>query len=121
MEAESSLISQRIRNRNAQRPGPIQPLLLVHPHGFTPKWARPDCQNQDYGYLRVVANSTQLRVEYHPASDGAQAKTPDDFVTVDLKTRKLGHFSASDLGRQSELEELRKEAAGSHHQRHHGE
>jgi hypothetical protein len=48
--------------------------------------------DQDYGYLRVVATASQLRIEYHPASDGDGAKTPDDFVTVDLKTRKLVHF-----------------------------
>jgi hypothetical protein len=30
-----------------------------------------------------------LRIEYHPASDGDAAKTPDDMVTVDLSTRKL--------------------------------
>jgi hypothetical protein len=31
----------------------------------------------------------QLRIEYHPAPDGAAAKTPDDVVAVDLSTRKL--------------------------------
>ncbi len=51
--------------------------------------------DQDYGYLRVLVNAQQLRIEYHPASDGAKAKTPDDFVTVDLKTRKLVHFKAA--------------------------
>lgn len=55
--------------------------------------------DQDYGYLRIVVTATQLRLEYHPASDGAGAKTPDDFVTVDLNSRKLVHFAASDLGR----------------------
>jgi hypothetical protein len=49
--------------------------------------------DQDYGYLRIVVTSSQLRIEYHPASDGAGAKTPDDFVTVDLAARKLVHFS----------------------------
>jgi hypothetical protein len=49
----------------------------------------------DYGYLRVLVNAQQLRIEYHPASDGTAAKTPDDFVTVDLKTRKLVHFKAA--------------------------
>jgi hypothetical protein len=51
--------------------------------------------DQDYGYLRVVATAKQLRIEYHPASDGENAKTPDDFVTVDLSTRKLVHFTGS--------------------------
>jgi hypothetical protein len=55
-----------------------------------------DCLN--YGYLRVLVNSTQLRIEYHPAADGAGAKTPDDAVTVDLATRRLVQFTARDLG-----------------------
>jgi hypothetical protein len=45
-----------------------------------------------------------LRIEYHPASDGADAKTPDDFVTVDLATRKLVHFAATDFGHQKRSE-----------------
>ncbi len=45
--------------------------------------------DQDFGYLRVVVTETQLRIEYHPATDGDAAKTPDDSVAVDLKTRKL--------------------------------
>jgi hypothetical protein len=51
--------------------------------------------DQDFGYLRVLVTAQQLRIEYHPAPDGAAAKTPDDFVTVDLKTRKLVHFKAA--------------------------
>jgi len=51
--------------------------------------------DQDYGYLRIIVSATQLRIEYHPASDGPNAKTPDDFVTVDLTTRKLVHFTGS--------------------------
>lgn len=50
--------------------------------------------DRDYGYLRVIVNARQLRIEYHPASDGAAAKVPDDAVTVDLKTRQLVHFTA---------------------------
>jgi Calcineurin-like phosphoesterase len=46
----------------------------------------------DFGYLRIIVTKTQLRIEYHPASDGADSKTPDDFATVDLATRKLVHF-----------------------------
>lgn len=45
--------------------------------------------DQDFGYLRIVVSATQLRLEYHPASDGAAAKTPDDSMTVDLKTHTL--------------------------------
>jgi Iron/zinc purple acid phosphatase-like protein C len=52
----------------------------------------------DYGYLRVIANATQLRIEYHPAADGSAAKAPNDFVTVDLKTRALVPYNAPALG-----------------------
>jgi hypothetical protein len=45
--------------------------------------------DQEYGYLRVLVNDQQLRIEFHPASDGAEAKTPDDSVTVDLKQQKI--------------------------------
>ncbi len=51
--------------------------------------------DQDYGYVRVVVTPQQLRMEYHPASDGAAAKTPDDAVTVDLASRTLVHFKAA--------------------------
>ena len=54
--------------------------------------------DQNYGYLRVVVTAAQLRIEYHPAGDGAKTKSPDDHVTVDLKTRRLVHFGASDMG-----------------------
>jgi hypothetical protein len=60
----------------------------------------------NYGYLRVIATTSQLRIEYHPASDGPTAKTPDDFVTVDLKTRKLVQFNASDLGQPEEAKKI---------------
>ncbi|HZU35255.1 MAG TPA: hypothetical protein VFA18_05085 [Gemmataceae bacterium] len=46
----------------------------------------------DYGYLRMIADEKQLRIEYQPASDRDESKTPDDLVTVDLGTRKLVHF-----------------------------
>jgi Calcineurin-like phosphoesterase len=49
--------------------------------------------DEDFGYSRVVVTATQLRIEYHPASDGTGAKTPDDFVTVDLAKRQLVHFT----------------------------
>lgn len=54
--------------------------------------------DQDYGYLRVIVDPRQLRIEYHPASDGREAKTPDDNVTVDLATRKRTIYQANDLG-----------------------
>ena len=46
----------------------------------------------DYGYLRVIVDAQQLRIEYHPAADGDAAKTPDDSVTVDLASHKLIHY-----------------------------
>jgi hypothetical protein len=51
--------------------------------------------DQDYGYLRIIVDTAQLRIEYHPASDGARMKTPDDSVTVDLKSQTLVHYQAS--------------------------
>jgi hypothetical protein len=47
----------------------------------------------DTGYVRVVVTETQLRIEYHPSSDGDLAKTPDDQVTIDLATRQIVHFT----------------------------
>jgi hypothetical protein len=55
-----------------------------------------DCLN--YGYLRLAVTASQLHIEYHPASDGSAAKTPDDSVTVDLHTRRLAHYAGRDLG-----------------------
>ncbi|MGZ5187039.1 MAG: metallophosphoesterase family protein [Caldimonas sp.] len=54
--------------------------------------------DQNYGYLRVLVTSRQLRIEYHPADDGRHTKAPDDHVTVDLKSRRLAHFKANDMG-----------------------
>jgi hypothetical protein len=45
--------------------------------------------DQDFGYLRIIADAKQLRIEYHPATDGQAAKTPDDSVTVDLATYQI--------------------------------
>jgi hypothetical protein len=63
--------------------------------GHADKVILENYDDQDYGYLRIVATQTQLRIEYHPASDGDGAKTPDDFVTVDLASRKLVHFTGT--------------------------
>jgi len=54
--------------------------------------------DQGYGYLRVIVNAQQLRIEYHPADDGGTAKTPDDSVTVNLKDRTLAHYKAAAAG-----------------------
>jgi len=50
--------------------------------------------DQGYGCLRIRVTMEQLRIEYHPAGDGATAKTPDDAVTIDLATRRIAHFNA---------------------------
>ena len=52
----------------------------------------------NYGYLRIVVTATQLRIEYHSASDGLNTKAPNDYVTINLAERKVAHFVASDLG-----------------------
>jgi hypothetical protein len=63
--------------------------------------------DQNYGYLRVIATDTQLRIEFHPASDGRGTKAPDDSVTVDLATRRLTHYVANDLGHPTVRDEVR--------------
>jgi Calcineurin-like phosphoesterase len=72
------------------------PLRTPQPLKVPPKSDKVILENyddQDFGYLRVIVTPTQLRIEYHPASDGDGAKTPDDFVTVDLAKRQLVHFT----------------------------
>lgn len=64
--------------------------------------------DMDYGYLRIVVDAQQLRIEYHPASDGKSAKAPDDSVTVDLATRKLVHYKAPNLGEPREATQVHK-------------
>ncbi|MGO9239884.1 MAG: metallophosphoesterase family protein [Bryobacteraceae bacterium] len=48
--------------------------------------------DQDFGYLRIVVDPQQLRIEYHPESDGEAAKTPDDAVTVDLASHQIVQY-----------------------------
>jgi hypothetical protein len=43
----------------------------------------------DFGYLRVIVNSTTMTIEFHPASDGTTVKTPNDTVTVTLATHTV--------------------------------
>ncbi|MDR3417762.1 MAG: metallophosphoesterase [Nevskia sp.] len=61
----------------------------------------------DYGYLRVVVDAQQLRIEYHPASDSVGAKTPDDSVTIDLASRKQTVYTANDLGYPAQAKAVR--------------
>jgi Calcineurin-like phosphoesterase len=75
--------------------GALRTPQLLQTTGHADKVTLENYDDQDYGYLRIVVNEKQLRIEYHPASDGADAKTPDDFVTVDLASRKLVHFNGA--------------------------
>ena len=105
---------QRLSRKN----NPLRtPQIIQAAHGKTDQVVLENYDDQDYGYLRVVVNATQLRIEYHPASDGAGAKTPDDFVTIDLAQRKLAHFAASDLGRKKAINEVQDQMAKSRHHR----
>lgn len=89
-------------------PTPRTPQIIVpSARGGTDQVVFENYDDQDYGYLRIVATAAQLRIEYHPASDGATAKTPDDYVTVDLNSRRLAHFAAVDLGHAKQARQIR--------------
>jgi len=64
--------------------------------------------DQDYGYLRLIVDPRQLRIEYHPASDGTAAKTPDDSVTIDLVSRKRTNYTPNNLGFTEDASEVRQ-------------
>jgi hypothetical protein len=82
------------------------PQIIQAAKSSTDQLVLENYDDKNYGYLRIVVTSAQLRIEYHPASDGSSSKTPDDFVTVDLQTRKLVHFNASDLGRPAAARQI---------------
>lgn len=52
----------------------------------------------NYGYLRLIVDAKQLRIEYHPASDTVNVKTPDDSVTIDLDSRQQTVYTPNNLG-----------------------
>jgi hypothetical protein len=52
---------------------------------------------KSFGYLRIVADTQQLRIEFHPEGDGVTTKTPDDFVTVSLADGTLVHYIAPNI------------------------
>jgi len=81
----------RLSRRN--EPGPRTPAVIQSAGTGVDQVILENYDDQDYGYLRVVVTAQQLRIEYHPASDGSAARTPDDFVTVDLASRRLVHFT----------------------------
>ncbi|MGF6753335.1 metallophosphoesterase family protein [Paraburkholderia sp. GAS42] len=74
------------------------PQVIQVASATTDQVALENYDDSHYGYLRVVATATQLRIEYHRASDGAAAKAPTDYVTVSLADRRIAHFEAPDLG-----------------------
>jgi hypothetical protein len=88
---------------------------LRTPQIILPKTAHDDqvtFENYDdtgYGYLRLIADPLQLRIEYHPASDALNSKTPDDSVTIDLGTRKRVSYTPNDLGYPAEALAVRQE------------
>ena len=82
------------------------PQIIQAAKGSTDQLVLENYDDKNYGYLRIVVTAEQLRIEYHPASDGPSTKAPDDFVTVDLKSRKLVHFNASDLGRPAAAQKI---------------
>ncbi|MGH8780460.1 metallophosphoesterase family protein [Paraburkholderia sp.] len=61
----------------------------------------------NYGYLRIAATASQLRIEYHSATDGASTKAPNDYVNIDLTQRKIAHFEARDHGRPAQAKAVR--------------
>jgi hypothetical protein len=62
----------------------------------------------NYGYLRIIVDPEQLRIEYHPASDANQSKTPDDSVTIDLASRKRTTYTPNNMGFPAQAEAIRK-------------
>lgn len=45
--------------------------------------------DQNYGYLRVVVNKEQIRIEFHDTIPGQTFKSPSDAVAVDLKSHTV--------------------------------
>jgi hypothetical protein len=95
-------------NRGSAAPRAPQVVQTARPGRDEVVFENYDAAPGHYGYLRIIANDAQLRIEYHPASDGANHKSPDDSVTVDLKTRKITHFAANGFGWQKEADRIRK-------------
>jgi hypothetical protein len=58
---------------------------------------------KSFGYLRVVVDAAQLRIEFHPEGDGVNTKTPDDFVTVLLADGTLVHYVPPSTPIQNQL------------------
>ena len=74
------------------------PQIVVLAGGGEDQVTLENYDDVDYGYLRVIVDPQQLRIEYHPAADGATVKAADDHVVIDLATRKQAAYVANDLG-----------------------
>jgi hypothetical protein len=98
---------------NVQKLHTLNGVALRTPQVFLPKTSTDDAvtfENYDdvnYGYLRLIVNPQQLRIEYHPASDTVSAKTPDDSVTIDLASRKRTVYVPNDLGYPAQANTIR--------------
>ncbi len=103
---------------NVQKLKAANGIAMRTPQVFQAQTANDDAvtfenyDDTDYGYLRVVVDSAQLRIEYHPASDSVGAKTPDDSVTIDLKTRRQTPYTPNDLGMPAAARQVRKLTRG---------
>jgi hypothetical protein len=74
------------------------PQIIVQAGGGEDQVTFENYDDTDYGYLRLIVDPQQIRIEYHPATDGTQVKTPDDSVTVDLVSRKRTTYQPNDMG-----------------------
>jgi len=98
---------------NVQKLSTDNGVALRTPQVFQAKTATDDAvtfenyDDTDYGYLRIISTAQQLRIEYHPASDNVAAKTADDSVTIDLKTRRQTVFTTKDLGMPARAQAVR--------------
>jgi hypothetical protein len=98
---------------NVQKLRSTNGVALRTPQTLQSKSAHDDAvtfENYDdtnYGYLRIIVDARQLRVEYHPASDGTGAKTPDDSVTVDIASRTQTVYTPNNLGLPAEAQRVR--------------
>ena len=81
---------------------PINKGQTIRTPAPAPAFAQPEANDtvtfesyddKNYGYARILVTTTQLRIEYHPASDGPATKTPDDAVTVALATGTLTTYT----------------------------
>jgi hypothetical protein len=98
---------------NVQKLRSTNGVALRTPQTLQSKSAHDDAvtfENYDdtnYGYLRIIVDAKQLRVEYHPASDGTGVKTPDDRVTIDIASRTQTLYTPNNLGLPAEAQRVR--------------